>query len=123
MLHKHLQAHVVGENRLSRTRTLRRTIHRRRHVRRRRIQLGQQETRLTSPLITHDIPWDRESVREEVLCVCDGRFEEFLEIFIAFLVLVAGFAPLGDSFAVEDEDVEERVEEENDVRFDRDTVQ
>lgn len=122
MLHKHLQAHVVCKDCLSRTRTLRRAVHGRRHVCRRRVQLGQQETRLTATLITHDVPWDREAVREEVLGVRDGCFQEFLEIFIAFLVLVAGFAPLSDGFAVEDKDMEEGVEEEDDVRFDRDTV-
>ena len=62
-----------------------------------------------------DIPWDRESVREEIWGVSDRRFEVFLENFIAFLVLVAGFAPLGDGFAVQDEDGEEGVEE---VRLD-----
>lgn len=123
MLHKHLQAHIVCKNRLSCTRTLRRSIHRRRHVRRRWVQLGQQEARLTSPLITHDIPWDRESVREKILGVSDWCFEKFLEVLVAFLVLVACFAPLGDRFAVENEDVEEGVKKQDDVGLDRDAIE
>ena len=36
-----------------------------------------------------------------------NRLFEFLEFFITYLVLIAGFVPMSNSFAVEDEDVEE----------------
>lgn len=57
------------------------------------------------------------------LRILDGRLEQLLEVLVALLVLVARLPPLCDCLAVEDEDVEEGVEEKDDVRLDRDTVQ
>lgn len=56
------------------------------------------------------------------MSVSDGRFEELFEVFVTFLVLIACFAPLCDGFAMENEDMEEGVEEEDDIWFDRDAV-
>ena len=47
-----------------------------------------------------------------------GASRSSLKIFIAYLVLVASFVPLGNGFTVEDKDVEECVKEEDDVWFD-----
>lgn len=57
------------------------------------------------------------------LRILDGRLEQLLEVLVALLVLVARLPPLRNSLAVEDQDVEEGVEEEDDVRLDRDAVQ
>ena len=57
------------------------------------------------------------------LRVCYWRLEQLLEVLVALLLLVARLAPLRDGLAVEDEDVEERVEEEDDIGLDRHTVE
>lgn len=56
------------------------------------------------------------------LSVTDRRVQELLEVLVSFLFLVPSFAPLRDSLSVEDEDVEERIEQENDIRLDRHTI-
>jgi hypothetical protein len=52
------------------------------------------------------------------LCVVLGRLEQLFEVLVAFLVLVSGLPPLGHSLAVEDEDVEERVQQEDGLGLD-----
>ena len=56
------------------------------------------------------------------LCISYRLFQQFLEVFISFLVLVTRAAPLCDRLAVENEDVEKRVEKEDNVGFNGDTV-
>ena len=56
------------------------------------------------------------------LCISYRLFQQFLEVFISFLVLVTRAAPLCDRLTVEDEDMEERVEKEDNVGFNGDTV-
>ena len=76
MLHEDLQADVVREDRLPCSRTRGRTIHTRGHVRRRRVELREQETRLTATLAADDVSLNRkvEPVREEVLsCAVNVR--------------------------------------------------
>ena len=123
MFHEDLQAHIVGEDRLSSARARSRAVHARRHVRRRRVQLRQQEPRLTAALVAYDVPWDREPVDEQVLRIRDRSLQQLLEVLVALLVLISGLAPLRDRLAVEDEDVEERVEQQDDVRLDRHAVE
>ena len=67
MLHEHLQANVVREDRLAIASAGRRPVHARRHVCRRGIQLGQQEPSLRAVLVADNVTWDRESVSEQVL--------------------------------------------------------
>lgn len=122
MLHEHLQGDVVGKD-LSRPRARPSAVRAARHVRRARVELGQQEPRLGPALVARDVPRDRVAVGEEVLGVRDGCLEQLLEVLIALLVVVAGLAPLGDRLAVEDEDVEEGVEQEDDVGLDRERVE
>jgi hypothetical protein len=57
------------------------------------------------------------------LSISNWNFKEFFEVFISFLLLVPLFSPLGNEFAVKDEDVEECVEKEDNVMFDRYAVQ
>ena len=64
MIHKSLQADVVGENRLSR---LADTSVARRGVRRRRVELGEQKTGLGATGITDDESRQREAVLDEFL--------------------------------------------------------
>lgn len=122
MFHEHLQANIVREDSLTRTSGLRGAIHGRGHVRRRGVELRQQESRLTATLIADDVSWDREAVTEEVLCISNWRFQQLLEIFVAFLILISSLPPLGNGLSMEDKDMEERVKEEDDVRFDGNTV-
>lgn len=67
MLHENLQAHVVREDRLPRARARGRAVHARGHVRRRRVQFRQKETRLTTALVADDVPRDREAIGEQFL--------------------------------------------------------
>ena len=46
-------------------------------------------------------------------CVLFGRLEKLLEVFIALHVLVTSLAPLSHGLAVENEDVEEGVKEQD----------
>ena len=64
-----------------------------------------------------------EYVETTHLRVLSGLFKELFEVFIRFLLVISRLAPLRDGFAVEDEDVEERVQEEDNVRFDGDAVE
>jgi len=57
------------------------------------------------------------------LGICDRVLQKLFEVLIPFLVLVTCLSPLSNCFTVENEDVEEGVKEENDVRFDRNTVE
>ena len=92
-------------------------------MRRRRVQLGQQEPSLTSALVTHNIPRNREAVDKKVLCVLNRQLEQLLEVLVSLLVLISEFPPLSDLLAVEDEDVEEGVQKEDDVWLDGYAVQ
>lgn len=57
------------------------------------------------------------------LSIVDGQLKQLLQVLVTLLVLITRFAPLSDGLAVEDEDVEEGVEEEDHVGLDRDTVE
>lgn len=66
MFHEYLQTDIVGENGLSvRARCV--AIHACRHMGRRRVELGEKETSLTSTLITNDVPRNGESICQKVL--------------------------------------------------------
>lgn len=67
MLHEHLQADVVGENSLARAGAASRAVHARRHVCCRGVQLGQQETRLTTALVANDVSRNREPINQKLL--------------------------------------------------------
>lgn len=49
--------------------------------------------------------------------------EKLFEIFVRLLLVISRLAPLRDCLAVEDEDMKERVQEEDDIRFDGDTIE
>lgn len=113
-------------------------------MRRRRVELGEEETSLGPALVADDVTRDWVAVREKVLGTMERRrsvtaremrktgatpthlriryrrSEEFGEILISLLVLISGLAPLGNSFPVENEDVEEGIEEQDDVGANRD---
>lgn len=57
------------------------------------------------------------------LGISNGHFEQLLEVIVAFLVLVSLLAPLRHKLAVENEDVEECVQQEDDIVLDGNTVQ
>ena len=46
-------------------------------------------------------------------CIFLWLLEECRKVFVAFLVLVTCLPPLGDCLAMEDQDVEESIQEEN----------
>jgi hypothetical protein len=73
MLHEDLQTDIVCEDRLACTGARRGSIHRRRHVRRRRVQLGQQEPRLTPALVANDVSWNWETVHKKILGGKEGQ--------------------------------------------------
>lgn len=56
------------------------------------------------------------------MCIRLGCCEEFLEVLVTLLFLISSFSPLGDGLAMEDEDVEERVKEEDTVGLNRHAV-
>lgn len=87
------------------------------------VQLAEQEASLGAAGVADDEAGKGEAVLDEVLCVLLGGLEEGCEVLVAFLVLVASFAPLGHCFAVEDEDMEEGVEEEDGLVLDRGRVE
>ena len=74
MLHEDLQADVVREDRLARTRARGSAVHACRHMCRRRVELREQETRLRAALIADDVPWDREPIDQEVLYTHRRRY-------------------------------------------------
>lgn len=57
------------------------------------------------------------------LGICDRVLQKFLEVLVPFLVLVTCLPPLSNRLAMENKDVEEGIKEENDIGFDRDTVE
>jgi hypothetical protein len=56
------------------------------------------------------------------LGVSDGGLKQLLEVFVTLLFVVPGLPPLCDRLSVEDEDIEEGIQQQNDVWFDRYTV-
>ena len=66
MLHEHLQADIIGEDCLACS-PGRITVHTRRHVRRRWVQLRKQESRLTASLVADNVSRDRETIDEQIL--------------------------------------------------------
>ena len=115
MLHKHLEAHVVGKDGSARRGSAVGTAG---HVGSGRVELGKEETRLAAVLVADNVAGDGETVHKQVLRVRLGRLEDLLKVFVALLVLVARLAPLGDGLTVEDEQVEEGVEQEHHVGAD-----
>lgn len=79
MLHEHLQAHVVREDGLAIARGGRRAVHRRGHVRRRRVELRKEEARLAAALVADDVPRNGEAIDEEVLITRPSMSEQRLQ--------------------------------------------
>jgi len=137
VLHEGLQANIISEDGLcSLSHT---TVSTRGGVRRRRVKLGKQETRLRATGIAHDVPRKREAILYQVLkqmlvtmkvdplmweliathpCITLGLVKQELEVFVTFLFVVLCFAPFCYRFAMEDEDVEEGVKEQDVLRLD-----
>lgn len=87
------------------------------------VQLGQQEPGLGSVLVTDNITGNGESLSQQFLRTDHWCLKELLEVFVSSLVLVSGLSPGGNGLSVEDQNVEEGVQEQDRVGFDRDTVQ
>lgn len=111
MLHEYLKTDVIRKYRLTSTSAWRRSIHRRRHVRRRRVQLRQQKPRLASSLIADDVPRYGEPVDQQILRVRHGRLQQFLEVRVLLPFLIPLFPPLRYHLTVEDQDVEEGIQQ------------
>ena len=90
---------------------------------RRRVQLGEQETRLRATGVANDESGQREAVLDEVLGIGLGRTEQLGKVLVALLILVPGLAPFRHGLAVEDQDVEEGVEKEDGLGLDRGRVE
>mmetsp|Transcript_16275 Transcript_16275/g.47754 ORF Transcript_16275/g.47754 Transcript_16275/m.47754 type:complete len:377 (-) Transcript_16275:1151-2281(-) len=88
-----------------------------------RVQFGDDETGLALVLVTHDEPGHRESLVHDPLCVGLRSEKELSEVLVFVVILIALLSPHGDPFAVEDNDVEEGVEEEDGVRVHASNVQ
>ena len=121
MFHEHLQTDIIRKD--GRTCTWTRTVRVARHVRRRWVEFGQQETSLRTPLVTDDITRNRQTVFEQFLRIANGRFEQLLEVFVSFLILIVCFSPLCNRLSVENENVEKCVEQQNDIGADRDGIE
>ncbi|KAI3477246.1 hypothetical protein L1887_61063 [Cichorium endivia] len=121
MLHEHLQRHIVGKD--GGAAAARRAVHAAAHVRRARVELAEQEARLRSVLVAHNVARDGKRSRQQILRVRLGILEHLLEVLVPLLVLVSGLSPLRHRLAVEYEDVEERVEQQHHVRPDRHRVE
>ena len=117
MIHKRLQAHIIREDCL-RAHTA--SIPAR--VRRAWVQLAQQETCLRATCVSDNESRQWEAVLDQALCILLGLVEQLREVGIVFLLLVALFSPCSDGLAMEDEDVEVCVEEQDRVRLDGSAV-
>lgn len=53
------------------------------------------------------------------LCILLGRIKEVAEVLVSIHILISSLPPLGHRLAVEDENVEEGVQQENRLRLDR----
>jgi hypothetical protein len=52
-----------------------------------------------------------------------GSLKEFFQILITLLILIARLAPLSDRLAVENENMEECIEEQDNVWLNRDAIE
>lgn len=120
MLHKHLEGNIIGKDGRSNGC---RAVLAARDVGGRWVELGQQETGLGSVLVTDNVTWDRETIRQQLLRVGHGCLQQLLKVLVAGLVLVSCFPPGGNRFTVEDENVEESIQKQDAVGLDGDTVQ
>lgn len=116
MIHERLQADIISKDSL---RSLRDATIGARRVRRRGIKLREQEAGLRTTGIADDETREREAVLDELLRVLLRRLQQRAEAVVAFLLLVPCFAPLRHGLAVEDQDVEEGVEQQDRLGLDR----
>ena len=118
MVHENLQAHVVGEDDVAAA-THRRTA----IVRRARVELSQQESRLRAVLVANDQARDREASREDLISLRLGSGEQLFESHVLGLILVVRLAPLCYGHAVENHDAKEGIENQDTIGGDRAHVQ
>jgi hypothetical protein len=116
VIHKGLQRDIVGEDSL---RGLRNTTVRASGVCGRWVELGEEETGLGAAGITDNESGKRETVLDQALGVFLWSLQQFSKVSILLVLLVSFLSPRGNGLAVEDEDVEECIEEENSVGLDR----
>jgi hypothetical protein len=114
VVHKRLQADIIREDGLC---SLRDAAICACLMCRRRVEFREKETRLGTTSIADNEAGQGEAVLNKILGVFLGRLKQGAEVLVALLVLVARFPPLGHGLAVEDEDVEEGVEEEDRLRL------
>jgi len=120
VLHEHLEADVVGKD----GGALRAgAVGAAGHVCGGRVQLGEKEACLRAVLVAHNIAGDREALEQELLRIGLWHLEDLAEVFVALLVLVPRLAPLRDGLAMEDEQVEERIEQQHNVGANRHRVE
>jgi len=92
MVDEYVHAYVIGEDDLSTTLTVPEVG----VVRCRRVQLGEQESRLRAPLIALHETRRRTSLCRQSFCVAHGRREQGAERLVFWLILVSGFVPRRD---------------------------
>ncbi|GBE60880.1 hypothetical protein BOVATA_023730 [Babesia ovata] len=119
VLHERLERDVVGVDDLR----IFRVVAVSRFVCLRGVDLGEQEPRLASSLVAQNELRRREALAEDVVRVARGGLQQLLEVGVVRLVLEALLAPLVDHVSVPDDDVEERVQHEDDVLLQRARVE
>ena len=80
-----------------------------------RVELREEEARLRAVLVALDVHGHREALLQQHRRVLLGRVEQLAEVLVLGVLVVALLAPRGDRLAVEDDDLEEGVEEEDAV--------
>ena len=116
MVHECLQTDVVGEDGLC---GLRDTTVGSSSVCCRRVELAEQETGLRATSIAHNETGKWETILDELLGVLLGRFQERSEVLVALLLVVTSLSPFRHSLAVENENVEEGIEQQNSLILNR----
>jgi len=92
-------------------------------VRLRRIDLGEQEACLGSTVLRVDVAGHGEACLEDFLGIVHRCLKKLLEVFVLGHVLVFEGSPLGDRLAVIDQDLEERVHQQDAIRLDRSRIE
>mmetsp|Transcript_65222 Transcript_65222/g.173901 ORF Transcript_65222/g.173901 Transcript_65222/m.173901 type:complete len:266 (-) Transcript_65222:1751-2548(-) len=123
MLHEHLQRDVVGDDHgrvgaAAGAETLAGGV-----VRRRGVHLGGQEPCLGAARVGLDVSGDGEPVGKDLLRVLGWCLEQHLEVGVLLLLLVARVVPGLYHLPAPDHNVEERVQQQDDIRLERGSVQ
>jgi len=115
VIHECLQADIIREDGLRR----RAAILALACVRSRRVELREQESRLRTTGVANDETGQWEAVLNKIPGISLWCIKQGGKVFVAFLFLVTRLAPFRHRLAVENEDVEESVQEEDGLSLDR----